>query len=45
MKLLIICGETSSNNYGVRLASALKEVNHQVYSIGDHVLAEKTEQL
>ena len=45
MKLLIICGETSANIYGSKLANELTALGHDVYSFGDAQLAQKTHQL
>ena len=45
MNILLVCGETSSNNYGIELAITLKKANHNVYSIGDRYLATKTTQV
>ena len=45
MNILIICGETSANFYGAKLAIALKDAHHTPYSFGDHVLAKESIQL
>ena len=45
MNVLIICGESSSNQYGVHLSHALTKSGHHVYSYGNQDLAKVTEQL
>lgn len=42
MNILIICGEQSSNKYGLELAKELNQQNHNVYSFGDDVIATET---
>ena len=45
MNILIICGETSANQYGAHLAQALNALGHKAYSFGDSHLALHTIQL
>ena len=45
MNILIICGETSANIYGTKLAIALKNAGHTPYSVGDNKLAKASIQL
>ncbi len=42
MNILIICGERSSNKYGLELAKELNQHNHHVYSFGDDVISTET---
>lgn len=45
MNLLIICGETSANAYGFKLAQAMSSRGHLVYSFGDAKLSDVSTQL
>lgn len=45
MNILLICGEVSANQYGSKLADALNQHGHHIYSFGDESLASHTTQL
>jgi lipid-A-disaccharide synthase len=45
MNVLIICGESSSNQYGADLSRALTKAGHHVYSYGSQDLAKVSTQL
>ncbi|MEK9727783.1 MAG: hypothetical protein VW397_06715 [Candidatus Margulisiibacteriota bacterium] len=45
MNILIICGESSSNALGEKLAITLQYHGHHVFSFGNHILAQHSTQL